>query len=98
MSEIGERYIRRTLGEMAQLREFLEQLRGGAQQALKDIEHMAHKIHGSGAMFGFDAVSDCARELEVLAGTRPGGGELLPRLEAGIVKLEQQVQAAANAR
>ena len=59
-------------GEIAGLRELIAQVRGGNTAAVKDIEHLAHKIYGSGSMFGFEAVSEQARALEAgRQGSRP---------------------------
>ena len=64
---------------------------------VKDIEHLAHKIYGSGAMFGFDAVSEQARALELAAKdvTAPG---TVDRMQEHADRLEQLVQAALRAR
>ena len=71
ISDIGGRYIQRTAGELAGLRELIAKVRTGNTAAVKDIEQLAHKIYGSGSMFGFEAVSEQARELE-LATQRTG--------------------------
>jgi HPt (histidine-containing phosphotransfer) domain-containing protein len=65
--------------------------------ARKDIEHLAHKIYGSGAMFGFDAVSDQARALE-LAARAATDPVTLDQLQDPADRLEQQVPAALRAR
>ena len=92
MAEIGTRYLRRTVGELGRL----EQLLAGIEvdpTSVKDLEQLAHKIYGSGAMFGFEAISARAHEVEVLAAS--GGRERL----AGCVRaLEAEVRAAARER
>lgn len=98
IADIGMRYLRRTLGEMAQLRTHLEQARSGTADAVREIERMAHKIHGSGAMFGFDAVSERADQLERIAAEGGGSSEFLERLEGGIAALEAQVKQDAQMR
>lgn len=98
IADIGTRYLRRTLGELAQLHTHLEQARSGAADAVKEIERMAHKIHGSGAMFGFDAVSERADLLERVAAEGRGDSEFLQRLESGIAALEAQVKQDAQTR
>jgi HPt (histidine-containing phosphotransfer) domain-containing protein len=97
IADIANRYIQRTLGELTSLRELVEQLRGGNPGAIKDIEHLAHKIYGSGSMFGFEAVSEQARELE-LAAKDSADPKLLERVEMYATSLQQQVEAAAAAR
>lgn len=97
MSEIGDRYLKRTLGEMPRLRELLQQVRAGTPGSLEEVAHMAHKIHGSGAMFGFDGVSERARQMEVLVAA-PRSGDFEQQLEACVDALEEQVGNAAKSR
>ncbi|MGH6610906.1 MAG: Hpt domain-containing protein [Burkholderiaceae bacterium] len=102
MLEIGNRYLSRTLGELASLHDLMDKVRGGLDSeraaCLKDIERMAHKIYGSGAMFGFDEVSERAREVELLAAGGTQQAEFIRRLESGVAALDEQVRAAARAR
>ena len=97
IADIGGRYIQRTAGEIAGLRDMIAKVRAGDAAASKEIEHLAHKIYGSGAMFGFEAVSDQARVLELAARdvTDPG---TVDKLQEHAEKLEQTVQAALRAR
>jgi len=97
IADIAGRYIQRTATEIAGLRELIAKVRGGDTAAVKDIEHLAHKIYGSGSMFGFEAVSEQARALEVAAKevTDPQQAE---KLQSHADALEVQVQAALRAR
>jgi chemotaxis protein histidine kinase CheA len=70
--ELGTRYLARSGEEVLQLREFLQKFSNAESAALKeialkDIEVVAHRIRGSGAMFGFPTLSDVAGKLEMLA-------------------------------
>jgi HPt (histidine-containing phosphotransfer) domain-containing protein len=67
MAELGQRYLERTAGELLQLQSYIEQLAQGDGEAVKNIEVLAHRIRGSGAMFGFELMSDVAGEIELLA-------------------------------
>lgn len=98
MSEIGDRYLKRTLDEMQRLRQLADQVRSGESQSMTEIEHMAHKIHGSGAMFGFDAISDLARAIELLVGAQSKQSDFMQRLQTCIESLDQQVQSSARTR
>lgn len=98
MMELGNRYLQRTLGEVTRLRDLVEAARGGQGSAVKDIEQLAHKIYGSGSMFGFDAVSEHARMLELLAGENAGGPAFIERLESYAASLEERVRSAARLR
>lgn len=70
---LGEKFLRRTADQIITLRAYVASLRGGDQDVLVGMQEMAHKIHGSGAMFGFAALSDRAGELErlIAAAARP---------------------------
>jgi len=109
MAQIGDRYIGRTLSEMRRMRELAAQVPNASADVLKDLEHLAHKIHGSGAMFGFDTMSDRAGEIEHLAaylGRRYGSEhlqglsdqELKTRLLDSVAKLDAETRAAAQQR
>jgi len=63
---LGEKFLLRTGSQIATLREQVTRLRGGDPDALTLIQELVHKIHGSGAMFGFAALSDRAGEIERL--------------------------------
>ena len=97
IADIGGRYIQRTAGEIAGLRDLIAKARAGSAAASKDIEHLAHKIYGSGSMFGFEAVSEQARELE-LAAKDAVNPQMVDRLQTLADALEARVQAALRAR
>ncbi len=97
ISDIGGRYIQRTAGELAGLRELIARVRTGDTAAAKDIEQLAHKIYGSGSMFGFEGVSEQARELE-LAAKAPIDEQKIQKLQRYADALEAQVQAALRTR
>ena len=97
IADIAGRYIQRTAGEIAGLRDMIAKVRAGDTSAVKDIELLAHKIYGSGSMFGFEAVSEQARSLEHAAKETADPG-MADRLQTHADALEQQVQAALRAR
>ena len=97
IADIAGRYIQRTAGEIAGLRELIAKLRAGNAAAAKEIEQLAHKIYGSGSMFGFEAVSEQARELEIAA-RQPVDARMIEKLQTHADALETQVQAALRAR
>jgi HPt (histidine-containing phosphotransfer) domain-containing protein len=109
MAQIGGRYIARTLGELQRMNELLHSALNGSPALLKDLEHLAHKVHGSGAMFGFDSLSDTAGEVEHIAGVLGKGEgpeqykhlsetELHERLRAAVAKLDAATREAATER
>jgi HPt (histidine-containing phosphotransfer) domain-containing protein len=98
MAEIGGRFIKRTLGELDQLKQLLERARGGSAESVKDIERVSHKIAGSGAMFGFDAMSERAQQVEIFAEGGPTDAQALDRLAELVAALDAEVRSAARAR
>jgi chemotaxis protein histidine kinase CheA len=98
MAAIGDRYLRRTYGEIERLKELLAQLRSGSPDAVRNIELITHRIHGSGAMFGFDEVSEQARRCEELCAAGAADPELASKIEASLQALEARLNEAARAR
>jgi HPt (histidine-containing phosphotransfer) domain-containing protein len=97
IADIAGRYIQRTASEIGGLRELIDKVRGGNTAAVKDIVHLAHKIYGSGSMFGFDAVSEKARDLELVAKDE-ADPQLADKLQIQADALEHQVKEALRAR
>lgn len=62
LRELGTRYLARTAHEIDTLRKLLEQPAIG-REAIAQLAQAAHRIHGSGAMLGFRAITDCVRPL-----------------------------------
>jgi HPt (histidine-containing phosphotransfer) domain-containing protein len=73
MSELATKFIERSAGELDVLRARLASLSGGDVDALGDILHLAHRMTGTGATLGFEALSDCAMRLERNAGKLTSG-------------------------
>jgi HPt (histidine-containing phosphotransfer) domain-containing protein len=107
LAHIGARYLTRTLGELRQIDELAAKADAGCAEALKELKRMAHKIHGSAAMFGFGEVSTHAREVEQIAAELGGkiseGSQdideaaLRQRLKRSVGELGQVTRAAAKA-
>jgi HPt (histidine-containing phosphotransfer) domain-containing protein len=109
LAQIGARYIARTISEMPRMHELLNLSLTSSPAMLKDLEHLAHKIHGSGAMFGFDTLSDHAAQVEYLAAFLAKGEgleqfrnlseqDLQQRLREAVIKLDEVTRAAARER
>src|SRR5512138_995771 len=97
IADIGKRYLKRTQDEVEQLRALLQEVRDGSGSALTQLGQMAHRIHGSGAMFGFDGISERAYEIELLARER-GGDSVIERIETRLQALEAEVRRQAHSR
>jgi HPt (histidine-containing phosphotransfer) domain-containing protein len=103
IAAIGARYLQRTLAELPRLRELCAHIESDASAAapggvLQEIERMTHKIYGSGAMFGFEAISERAREAELLALDRITDVQSLTRLRDCIAALDAEVREAGRLR
>jgi hypothetical protein len=98
MIEIGDCYLQRTLGELPRLREIVSALRPGGNESTLELEHISHRMHGSGAIFKFDAVSKQARRIELIAKKRMLGPADIGELGQHLAVLESVVREAALAR
>lgn len=78
MGDLSVRFLQRTASETPLLREWLAKVTADPQTALKELEVIAHRIHGSGAMFGFGAISDAAGAVEKLASDHDAINEMPP--------------------
>jgi two-component system, OmpR family, response regulator len=59
-------FLERARADIVHIREMIERARDGDQSALKDVERLAHSIHGAGAMFGFSEMSAAGGAIERL--------------------------------
>jgi HPt (histidine-containing phosphotransfer) domain-containing protein len=92
---LAEKFLTRTEDQVGQLREHVRQLRAGDPAALQAIQELAHKIHGSGAMFGFAALSQHGGEIERLSVAHsPGIEDRLDGLIDALADALAQVRAA----
>jgi HPt (histidine-containing phosphotransfer) domain-containing protein len=66
LAVIRESFLQRTRGELPVLLELLERIQGGDSTGLEQLQNYAHRIHGSGAMFDFAAISESAGQMENL--------------------------------
>ncbi len=95
---LAGKFLLRTRNHVTQLRQLIEALASG-REPLTQIEEIAHKIHGSGAMFGFAEVSACGGEIELLAeASDPVDATTVARLNTLVDQLERAVQAVMDTR
>jgi chemotaxis protein histidine kinase CheA len=93
LAELAQRYLRRTADEVVAIRAAVERYADGDLNALQEIERAAHRIRGSGGMFGFNAVGDAASEIEIAAVGDVKAEQLRPLAE----QLDVQIRAALRA-
>jgi DNA-binding response OmpR family regulator len=66
ITQLAGRFLQRSRDEAALLHTLAEHAGDGDPIVLEQMERLAHKIYGSGSMFGYAAVSACAGDLESL--------------------------------
>lgn len=66
LDEIGTRFIRGTVDQLAELRGLATRIHDGDHAGLVELENLTHQLHGSAAMFRFDAVSAKAGRINKL--------------------------------
>ena len=98
IADIGTRYLKRTVGELEQLRDCLVKVRQGEHEAMKTLAQLGHRIHGSGAMFGFELLSERAHEIERLAASGNVEADTLLRLQTSISALEDELNTQVRSR
>lgn len=107
MAGLGARYLTRTLGELPRIAELHAQVEARVPTALKELEHAAHKIHGSSGMFGFQELSEQAGKVEHIAGHLGSGNgpeylrglredELRLRLAESVAQLDRVARTTAQ--
>ena len=100
LDEIGTRFIRGTLNQLADVQTLAARIRDGDQVSLADLEAMTHQLHGSAAMFRFEAVSAKAGKINALLksfATNPGDWNLT-LLDSLLIDFGDAVHDAAASR
>jgi HPt (histidine-containing phosphotransfer) domain-containing protein len=64
MTQLSRKFLQRARTETVFLHEMIERPHSGNAATIDQLEHLAHRIHGSGMTFGFPAVGKCAAEIE----------------------------------
>jgi HPt (histidine-containing phosphotransfer) domain-containing protein len=62
--QLAEKFLIRTRDEVVSLEQCLPKAQQGDGDALLMLQHIAHRINGSGAMLGFKSVSEQAAQIE----------------------------------
>jgi HPt (histidine-containing phosphotransfer) domain-containing protein len=96
--------LRRAAADVVVLRERIDQACRGDAAALKEVEQIGHKMHGSAAMLGFHRVSAIGEAIEHLAAGVIADAEahgpiaesaLVQQISACIEQLAAAVEGAA---
>jgi len=95
MAELAAKFIERTRGDLRTMRSDLEKAGAGDVAALAAIRHLAHRMAGTGATLGFEALGERAGRTEAMIDSLPGGSPpdaaTIERLTAEIGALESQL-------
>jgi CheY-like chemotaxis protein len=101
---LAARLLRRAAADVVVLRERIDQACRGDAAALKEVEQIGHKMHGSAAMLGFHRVSAIGEAIEHLAAGVIADAEahgpiaesaLVQQISACIEQLAAAVEGAA---
>ena len=100
MAELAAKFIERTRRDLDTMRADLEKVGAGDASALAEIRHLAHRMAGTGATLGFEALGERAAGTEamvdsLLAGPPPDP-RTIERLAADIGALETQLAVDAR--
>jgi HPt (histidine-containing phosphotransfer) domain-containing protein len=96
MAELAGKFIDRSATELATLRTALVALATGRTEALVEIRHLAHRMAGTGATLGFDALSDHAMRVEEICDSQmksanPASG--CAEIAAAVDAIESELRA-----
>jgi HPt (histidine-containing phosphotransfer) domain-containing protein len=101
MAEFALKFLHRSRGDLRLMREALASVVPESAGRLGEIRHLAHRMAGTGATLGFDALGQHALGIEALIESLPNGAvpdaSLLTKLSADIDTLESQLAADARA-
>jgi chemotaxis protein histidine kinase CheA len=104
VAALGVKFLLRTQEQAASLRELLTSLSRGDESVLARMQELSHKIHGSGAMFGFEELSRFAGQIEQLVYDRrqgnaaSAGADFVQRLDRSIAELARATLAAQQSQ
>lgn len=104
VTSLTESFLVRARRDVGRLRQLQERLLAGDKSALRELERLAHSIHGSAAMFGFPAISESGGAIEDLADTMMGGigastgfdARMLRQVAECTHRLAEEVEAAGG--
>src|SRR5438445_13704903 len=98
LRQLGTQFLQRTLGEIASLQSLMTRVVGGDAAGYGDLQHLAHRMHGTGATLGFGTISELAGEIERLVEDKPAASDTasMERLNQAALRLVAEVQAQAK--
>ncbi len=95
LAELKQKFVERSQGELQTLRDSFAALQSGDATALSALVQLAHRMSGTGATLGLEALSDCAQHIEKLAESPPPGSlpgaDVMARLGSAIEALAAEL-------
>jgi two-component system, OmpR family, response regulator len=104
VSSLTGGFLERAQRDVERLRQLLGRLWAGEKSALRELERLAHSIHGSAAMFGFPAMSETGGAIEDLArglmrstdASAALDADALEQMSDCTLRLREEVEAAGT--
>jgi HPt (histidine-containing phosphotransfer) domain-containing protein len=102
LAVLAGRFLSRCANDMTSGRKLLEELKRGNAAAYKDMEHLAHRIVGTGSSLGFQSLSAKAvvveRYAETQFSTATPDPEAIAQLGEFLAQLEAEIDLLVQAR
>lgn len=99
LAQIAGRYLDRVVKEVEQLRVLVADAASGELNAVREIEALTHRMHGSGAMLNFGEISSYAGQLENLSAEFLRVGKVdQPRMLPILQQLQGAIDTACASR
>jgi HPt (histidine-containing phosphotransfer) domain-containing protein len=93
LDELAQKFLARTTGDLALMREGLARVESGDPAGLGQIQQLAHRACGTGGTLGLSALSDAAAALERTVEACPAGS--LPDAEV-CAQIAARIEAMAS--
>jgi chemotaxis protein histidine kinase CheA len=102
IDQLATKFLARCTQDIASLHGLLARLRSGDTAALRELEYLAHRLSGTGALLGFGSIGTCAGVIERLAETHAENAapdqQVMQRITEYTAKLEQEIDLLAQTR
>jgi HPt (histidine-containing phosphotransfer) domain-containing protein len=95
INQLAAKFLQRCSQDVGSLRVLLGRLRIGDVAAFKELEYLAHRLSGTGALLGFESIGTCAAAIERLAEAQAGNTtpdqKVTERLTEYTARLEEEI-------
>jgi HPt (histidine-containing phosphotransfer) domain-containing protein len=100
IDQLAGQFLQRCSQDMVSVHGAVARLRSGDAAALQELEHLTHRICGTGASLGFESLSACAGAAERLAEAQASSTvpdqQATERLVEHIARLEKEIDLLAK--